>query len=66
MLNKRSHEKELIDDLSLNSDELRKNLNELACINRWFGSKTLLLGALDEIYKKNSFGIRNFCMYPMF
>lgn len=43
---------ELMDNLSLASDDLKKNLDELEMLNRLVGSKHLLLSALDEIHAK--------------
>jgi 2-polyprenyl-3-methyl-5-hydroxy-6-metoxy-1,4-benzoquinol methylase len=51
VFDKRSDENEIMDDLSLKGDDLRKNLDELEYTNRWFGSKKLLLGALNKIHK---------------
>jgi ubiquinone/menaquinone biosynthesis C-methylase UbiE len=50
VFSKRSDQTELMDDLSLNNDDLRTNLNELEVLNRWVGSKKLLIGALEKVY----------------
>lgn len=52
MFKKRSERQELMDDLSLKHEALRKNLEELETINHWLGGRKLLIGALDKIYKK--------------
>lgn len=52
MFNKRSSKKELMDDLTLNTDVLRKNLQELSITNRWLGGKKTLLSALNKVAKK--------------
>lgn len=54
MFNKRSTEHELMDDLSLATEELRKNLDELEAFNYWFGSEKLLLNAFNKIRKRYS------------
>ena len=48
-----------MDDLSLSGEELQKNLDELEYTNNWFGSKKLLINALNEIYKKYSSDFKN-------
>lgn len=53
MFKKRSQEKELLDDFSVNSTELEQNLDEMAFFNRWNGSKRLLLSALDDLAQEN-------------
>ncbi len=40
---------ELMDDLTLATDELRQNLDELATINRWLGGYRPVLAALDRL-----------------
>ncbi len=54
MFNNRSDKRELLDDLSLSSDELRKNLAEFEKFNNWFGSKRLLTKSLNKIKNKFS------------
>lgn len=49
VFNQRSEEKELLDDLSVRGPELDSNLREIKFINRWFGGKTTLLSAFNEI-----------------
>lgn len=49
---KRSTEKELMDDLTLNNEALRQNLRELETYNQWLGGKKVLLRALNKIQKK--------------
>jgi 2-polyprenyl-3-methyl-5-hydroxy-6-metoxy-1,4-benzoquinol methylase len=48
----RSQKNELLDDFNLSNDLLYKNLDELESLNKWFGSKKLLLEALDEIQRR--------------
>jgi 2-polyprenyl-3-methyl-5-hydroxy-6-metoxy-1,4-benzoquinol methylase len=52
MFTKRSQQNELMDDLSLNDDDLAKNLSELEQYNKWLGGKTVLLSALDKVHEK--------------
>lgn len=52
MFNERLNKKELLDDFSLNDDELRTNLDEMEILNQWIGSKNLLIHALDQIQNK--------------
>ena len=49
MLALRSNQPELMDDLSLSGDELRKNLRELEVINNWLGGHKVVLDALDKL-----------------
>lgn len=52
MFNQRSEQKELMDDLAADQQELRQNLLEIEKINRWSGSKKTLICALRFLYKK--------------
>ncbi|WP_242921144.1 methyltransferase domain-containing protein [Pontibacter liquoris] len=45
----RSDEPELMDDLTLSGEELRRNLNELEVINRWLGGHKVVLDALSKL-----------------
>ncbi|MBC5774299.1 methyltransferase domain-containing protein [Pontibacter sp. KCTC 32443] len=57
MLALRSNQPELMDDLTLAGDELRKNLRELEVINNWLGGHKVVLDALDKLtinYKNES------------
>ncbi|GAB2772572.1 trans-aconitate methyltransferase [Hymenobacter luteus] len=45
----RATEEELMDDLTLASDELRQNLDELETINTWLGGYAPVLDALDRL-----------------
>ena len=45
----RSYEAELMDDLNLSSDDLRKNLDELAFINYWLGGNQVIIKALNQL-----------------
>jgi ubiquinone/menaquinone biosynthesis C-methylase UbiE len=49
---KRCEEPELMDDFSLATDELRRNLDEIEQLNDWVGSKRLLIRALEKIHQK--------------
>lgn len=52
MFKDRSDENELLDDFMLSNEVVYKNLDEMETLNHWFGSKKLLLGALNEIHRK--------------
>ncbi|GAB2544637.1 methyltransferase domain-containing protein [Rufibacter soli] len=49
MFNQRSTTLELMDDLSLASDDLRQNLKELEFINVWLGGHDVVRNGLDKI-----------------
>jgi 2-polyprenyl-3-methyl-5-hydroxy-6-metoxy-1,4-benzoquinol methylase len=49
MLKQRSNQPELMDDLSLSGDELRRNLEELEVINTWLGGYKVVLDALEKL-----------------
>ncbi|WP_026236149.1 methyltransferase domain-containing protein [Pontibacter roseus] len=49
MLKQRSYEPELMDDLNLSGDELRRNLEELEVINTWLGGYKVVLNALEKL-----------------
>ena len=48
---KRSYQPELMDDLNLSGDDLRKNLDELAFINYWLGGNQVIIKALNRLLK---------------
>ncbi|MFD2785026.1 methyltransferase domain-containing protein [Hymenobacter rubripertinctus] len=48
-LRARSHQEELMDDLTLASEELRQNLDELETVNTWLGGYAPVLDALDRL-----------------
>jgi 2-polyprenyl-3-methyl-5-hydroxy-6-metoxy-1,4-benzoquinol methylase len=48
-LSQRSYEAELIDDLNLNNDALRQNLEELATINKWLGGNEVTISGLEKL-----------------
>lgn len=48
-LSYRSNEKELIDDLELDNDALRQNLEELAVINKYLGGNQVTLSGLSKL-----------------
>lgn len=52
MLRQRSNELELMDDLTLSGEELRRNLAELEVINNWLGGHKVVLDALDKLVAK--------------
>lgn len=49
----RSYKKELMDDLNLASEDLKKNLDELEFINTTLGGYKVLTSALDTLYQEN-------------
>lgn len=49
MLKQRSYEPELMDDLTLSGEELRRNLEELEVINNWLGGYNVVLDALEKL-----------------
>src|SRR5687767_7556134 len=49
MFKKRSEETELMDDLQLSNDDLRRNLDELETINYWLGGHKVVLQALQKM-----------------
>ena len=53
-MKKRSYELELMDDLELSSDDLRKNLDELEIVNTWLGGYKPIFDALKKITKKHN------------
>lgn len=48
-LSSRSKEKELIDDLELDNDALRQNLEELAVINKYLGGNQVTISGLKKL-----------------
>ncbi|SES79861.1 methyltransferase domain-containing protein [Hymenobacter actinosclerus] len=48
-LRARSEQEELMDDLTLASDELRQNLDELETVNTWLGGYAPVLDALEQL-----------------
>ncbi|RDV15509.1 methyltransferase domain-containing protein [Pontibacter diazotrophicus] len=53
MLKRRSNELELMDDLTLSSEDLRRNLDELEVINHWLGGHKVVLDALSKLAAKH-------------
>lgn len=51
MFAKRSNRTELMDDLNLANQGLRKNLDELVRINQHLGAKSALINALEQVYQ---------------
>ena len=49
MFSKRSSEVELMDDLQLSNEDLRRNLDELETINFWLGGHKVVLQALQKL-----------------
>ncbi|QCR23797.1 methyltransferase domain-containing protein [Pontibacter sp. SGAir0037] len=54
MLEKRSNEAELMDDLSLSNEDMRKTLEELEVINNWLGGHKVVLNALNKLTRKKA------------
>ncbi len=50
---RRSTQSELIDELTLSGDDLRRNLEELAFINHWLGGNAVTLSGLDKVIRLN-------------
>lgn len=48
-LSYRSNQKELIDDLELDNDALRENLEELAIINKYLGGNQVTISGLKKL-----------------
>jgi len=53
MLALRSNQPELMDDLTMSGEELRKNLQELEVINNWLGGHNVVLEALEQFNRNN-------------
>lgn len=58
-LSYRSNEKELIDDLELDNDALRENLEELALINKYLGGNQVTISGLKKLILSNKSEIPN-------
>ncbi len=54
MFNRRSHEKEMMDDLALEGDASIKNMRELEAVNFWLGGARTLVSAFNKIHQKHS------------
>ena len=52
MFKQRSAEPELMDDLNLSGEALRRNLDELEIINHWLGGNKVVTDALAKILRK--------------
>ena len=52
-LSYRSNQKELIDDLELDNDALRENLEELALINKYLGGNQVTISGLKKLILSN-------------
>ena len=63
-LSYRSNEKELIDDLELDNDALRQNLEELALINKYLGGNQVTLNGLNHLIFDFRFSIAYFLSVP--
>jgi ubiquinone/menaquinone biosynthesis C-methylase UbiE len=55
----RSNEKELIDDLELDNDALRENLEELAIINKYLGGNQVTISGLKKLISNTNSPITN-------
>ncbi|GAB3528685.1 class I SAM-dependent methyltransferase [Pontibacter brevis] len=53
MLKKRSNEPEIMDDLQLSGDDMRRTLGELEVINTLLGGHKVVLDALDKLVAKH-------------
>ncbi|MEO1654377.1 MAG: methyltransferase domain-containing protein [Bacteroidota bacterium] len=51
----RSKKKELMDDLALASQDLKKNLDELEIINYWLGGNQVIINALQQLLDQGYF-----------
>jgi ubiquinone/menaquinone biosynthesis C-methylase UbiE len=58
-LSYRSNEKELIDDLELDNDALRQNLEELAIINKYLGGNQVTISGLKKLIANSNSPITN-------
>ncbi len=58
-LTNRSYEKELIDDLELDNDALRENLEELAIINKYLGGNQVTISGLKKLISNPNSPITN-------
>jgi ubiquinone/menaquinone biosynthesis C-methylase UbiE len=63
-LSYRSNEKELIDDLELDNDALRQNLEELALINKYLGGNQVTTSGLNHLISDFRFSISDFSSLP--
>ena len=63
-LSYRSNEKELIDDLEVDNDALRQNLEELALINKYLGGNQVTLNGLNHLIFDFRFSIADFLSVP--
>ncbi len=54
MFSKRSEEKEFLDDLQCEGDDLKQNLRELKFINKWLGGNNVTFSGLGQALKNNS------------
>lgn len=52
MFENRSYQAELMDDLTLSNDALRKNLDELELINKYLGGNNVVIEALEKLKTK--------------
>ena len=59
-LSYRSNQKELIDDLELDNDALRENLEELAIINKYLGGNQVTISGLKKLISSNNSTIQQF------
>jgi 2-polyprenyl-3-methyl-5-hydroxy-6-metoxy-1,4-benzoquinol methylase len=53
MFSKRSEEKEFLDDLQCEGEDLKQNLRELKFINKWLGGNDVTFSGLDQALKNN-------------
>ena len=53
MFQKRSDEKEFLDDFQCEGDDLKQNLRELKFINKWLGGNDVTFSGLEQALKNN-------------
>ena len=53
MFKQRATQAELMDDLNLSNEALRRNLDELEIINKWLGGNAVVTNALNKILSKD-------------
>ncbi|SFE92343.1 methyltransferase domain-containing protein [Thermoflexibacter ruber] len=52
MFESRSSQPELMDDLSLANEALKKNLDELELVNKYLGGNSIVIGALKKLHRQ--------------
>ena len=54
MFEKRSEEKEFLDDFQCEGEDLKQNLRELKFINKWLGGNAVTFSGLEQALRNNS------------